>query len=96
MLTTIIHIFITKYSKRKCYKALKRLENKGLVEINPNPKNKSKNYVRITEKGKKVTREFNNQINVIENKIFENYTYEEILQLKKTLRDLSEKYYNLS
>ena len=34
-------------------KALKRLEAKELVEINPNPENKSKNIVKITDKGKK-------------------------------------------
>lgn len=34
-------------------KALKRLESKGLVEINPNPENKTKNIVTITDKGKK-------------------------------------------
>ena len=39
-------------------KALKRLDAKGLVEINPNPENKSKNIVKITDKGRNVTNEF--------------------------------------
>jgi len=43
-------------------KALKRLEAKELVEINPNPENKSKNIVKITDKGKKTTKEFKNMI----------------------------------
>lgn len=76
-------------------KALKRLENKGLVEISPNPENKSKNYVKITKKGRQVTKEFNNQIKEIEDNIFENYTSEEILKLKITLRNLFERYDNL-
>ncbi len=76
-------------------KALKRLENKGLVEISPNPENKSKNYVKITKKGRQVTKEFNNQIKEIEDNIFENYTSEERLKLKITLRNLFERYDNL-
>ena len=58
--------------------ALKRLENKNLVEIFPDPKNKSKNIVKITEKGKEVTKEFVKIINQIEDEIFSEYTNEEI------------------
>ncbi len=76
-------------------KALKRLEAKGLVEINPNPENKSKNIVKITDKGRNVTQEFIKTIEEIENDIFSDFTCEEKEKLKITLRDLSKKYYEL-
>ncbi len=76
-------------------KALKRLEAKGLVEINPTPENKSKNIVKITDKGRNVTREFIKIINEIENDIFSDFTIEEKEKLKITLRDLSKKYNEL-
>lgn len=76
-------------------KALKRLESKGLVEIIPNPENKSKNIVKITEKGKLVTKEFKNMITEIEDEIFKDYSEDEIKRLKITLRDLSRSYFEL-
>ncbi len=77
-------------------KALKRLEEKGLVEVNPNPENKSKNIVKITDKGRKITQEFYKTINVIEDEIFNNYTAEEKEKLKIMLRDISKKYFELN
>lgn len=77
-------------------KALKRLESKGLVEINPNPENKSKNIVKITDKGQKASRDFKNTINEIENEIFKDYESDDIEKLKITLRDLSRKYFELN
>ena len=77
-------------------KALKRLEEKGFVEIKPNPENKSKNIVKITDKGRKVTQEFNKKITEIEDEIFKNYTAKEKEKLKITLRDLSKKYFELN
>ena len=44
-----------------------------MVEIFPDPKNKSKNIVKITEKGKEVTKEFVKIINQIEDEIFSEY-----------------------
>ena len=76
-------------------KALKRLEAKGLVEINPNPENKSKNIVRITDKGRDVTSKFIKIINDIENEIFSDFTIDQKEKLKITLRDLSKKYNEL-
>ena len=76
-------------------KALKRLDAKGLVEINPNPENKSKNIVKITDKGRNVTNEFIKIIEDIENEIFSDFTSEEKTKLKINLRDLSKKYYEL-
>lgn len=76
-------------------KALKRLEAKGLVEINPNPENKSKNIVKITDKGRKVTGEFKKLINEIENDIFSDFTSKEKEKLKISLRNLSKKYSEL-
>ena len=76
-------------------KALKRLEAKGLVEINPNPENKSKNIVKITDKGRKTTLKFVKIINDIENEVFSDFTIEEKEKLKINLRDLSKKYYEL-
>ena len=76
-------------------KSLKRLEAKGLVEINPNPENKSKNIVKITPKGRKVTNEFIEIINEIENEIFSDFTGKEKEKLKITLRDLSKKFNQL-
>ena len=77
-------------------KGLKRLEEKGFIEIKPNPENKSKNIVTITDKGRKVTQKFNRTIDSIENEIFEDYTPQEKEKLKIMLRDLSKKYYELS
>ena len=77
-------------------KALKRLESKGLVEINPNPENKSKNIVKITDKGRKASWDFKNTINEIENEIFKDYESDDIEKLKITLRDLSRKYFELN
>ena len=76
-------------------KALKRLEAKKLVEISKNPKNKSKNIVKITDKGRKLTKEVIYVIENIENEIFDGYDIEEKEKLKIMLRDLSKKYYNL-
>lgn len=76
-------------------KALKRLEAKGLVEINPNPENKSKNIVKITDKGRKTTLKFVKIINDIENEVFSDFTIEEKEKLKINLWDLSKKYYEL-
>ncbi|MEE0934365.1 MAG: MarR family transcriptional regulator [Methanobrevibacter sp.] len=76
-------------------KALKRLEEKGFVEINPNPENRSKNIVNITDKGRKVTREFNRTISEIEDEIFKEYSNEEKEKLKIMLRDISKKYFDL-
>lgn len=76
-------------------KALKRLEAKELVEIYPNPENKSKNIVEITDKGRKATQEFIEIIEEIENEIFSDFTLEEKEKLKIALRDLSKKYYEL-
>lgn len=76
-------------------KALKRLETKGLVEINPNPENKSRNIVKITDKGRKVTGEFKKLINEIENDIFSDFTSKEKEKLKISLRNLSKKYSEL-
>ena len=76
-------------------KSLKRLEAKQLVEITANPENKSKNIVSITDNGRKVTREFIDTIENIENEVFEDYTMEDIEKLKIMLRDLSKKYFNL-
>jgi len=77
-------------------KALKRLEAKELVEINPNPENKSKNIVKITDKGKKTTKEFKNMIENIENEIFEKYSDKEKEKLKIMLRDIAKEYDNLA
>ena len=77
-------------------KALKRLEAKGLVEINPNPENKSKNIVKITDKGRKTTKEFKTMIENIENGIFEKYSDEEKKKLKIMLRDIAKEYDNLN
>lgn len=77
-------------------KALKRLEAKNLVEINPNPENKSKNIVKITDKGRKVTQKFIRMIDEIENDIFSDFTDEEKERLKINLRDLSKKYFELT
>lgn len=77
-------------------KALKRLEAKNLVEINPNPENKSKNIVKITDKGRKVTQEFIRMIDEIENDIFSDFTDEEKERLKINLRDLSKNYFELT
>lgn len=76
-------------------KSLKRLEAKGLVEINPNPENKSKNIVKITPNGRKVTNEFIEIINEIENEIFSDFTGKEKEKLKIILRDLSKKFNQL-
>ncbi len=77
-------------------KALKRLEEKGFVEINQNPENKSKNIVKITDKGRSVTQKFVKTINEIEAEIFKDYTSEEKEKLKIMLRDISKKYFELN
>lgn len=77
-------------------KALKRLELKGLVEINPNPENKSKNIVSITDKGRKTTKEFKNIIEDIENELFKKHSDEEKEKLKIMLRDMAKEYYMLN
>jgi len=77
-------------------KALKRLKSKQLVEIKANPKNKSKNIVTITDKGREITRQFISAIDSIENEIFRDYSSEEKENLKIMLRDLSKKYYELN
>ena len=77
-------------------KALKRLESKGLVEINPNPENKTKNIVKITDKGKKTAKDFKNNIKSIENELFKKYDDNEKEKLKMMLRDIAKEYYNMN
>lgn len=77
-------------------KLLKRLESKNFVDIMPNPENKSKNIVKITEKGRKITKEFIKIIDEIENEVFKDFNNDEKEDLKIILRDLSKKYYNLN
>lgn len=77
-------------------KALKRLEAKGLVEINQNPKNKSKNIVKITDKGRKITEKFKVFIEDIENDLFEKYSADEKEKLKIMLRDIAKEYDKLT
>ena len=77
-------------------KTLKRLEEKGFVEINPNLENKSKNIVKITPKGRNATEEFSRAITEIENEIFKDYTSDEQEKLKIMLRDISKKYFELN
>ena len=77
-------------------KALKRLESKGLVEINPNPENKTKNIVTITDKGKNVAKEFKDNIESIETELFKKFDDEEKEKLKMMLRDIAKEYINLN
>ena len=77
-------------------KALKRLEAKELVKIYPNPENKSKNIVEITNKGRKTTKEFKTMIENLENEIFEKYSDEENEKLKIMLRDIAKGYDELN
>ena len=77
-------------------KSLKRLESKNLVEIMPNPENKSKNIVKITEKGRKITKEFIKTIDDIENEVFYDFSDNQKQDLKIILRDLSKKYHDLN
>lgn len=77
-------------------KALKRLEAKELVKIYPNPENKSKNIVEITNKGRKTTKEFKTMIENLENEIFEKYSDEEEEKLKIMLRDIAKGYDELN
>ncbi|MBP3790733.1 MAG: MarR family transcriptional regulator [Methanobrevibacter sp.] len=77
-------------------KALKRLEAKELVKIYPNPENKSKNIVEITNKGRKTTKEFKTMIENLENEIFEKYSDEEKEKLKIMLRDIAKGYDELN
>ena len=77
-------------------KALKRLESKGLVEINPNPENKTKNIVTITDKGKNVAKEFKDNIESIETELFKKFDDEEKEKLKMMLRDIAKEYNNLN
>ena len=58
--------------------------------------NKSKNIVKITEKGRKITKEFIKIIDEIENEVFKDFNNDEKEDLKIILRDLSKKYYNLN
>ena len=77
-------------------KALKRLESKGLVVINPNPENKTKNIVTITDKGKNVAKEFKDNIESIETELFKKFDDEEKEKLKMMLRDIAKEYINLN
>jgi DNA-binding MarR family transcriptional regulator len=67
-----------------------------LVEINPNPENKTKNIVTITDKGKNVAKEFKDNIESIETELFKKFDDEEKEKLKMMLKDIAKEYNNLN
>lgn len=71
-------------------RALARLEKKELVERVPNPKDRRKKMVLLTEKGKDISLAISEKQKVFEKEIFSNFSEEEYDQFAFLFRKLME------
>lgn len=68
-----------------------RMESMGYVKKIKNDEDKRNTYITFSYKGEEFAKKFRSSINHSFDKVFENFTEEEILEVKKNLTDLRNK-----
>ena len=70
-------------------RALRKLEDKNLIQRSPNPANRRQNIISLTEKGLETAEEFNNLNEKWEKEVFKSLTSDEIIDLKWDLHKVT-------
>lgn len=70
-------------------KALRKLEDKNMIQRSPNPDNRRQNLISLTDTGLNIAEEFNNLDEKWEKDIFEGLTSDEIIDLKWDLHRIT-------
>ena len=70
-------------------KALRKLEDKNMIQRSPNPDNRRQNLISLTDTGLSIAEEFNNMDEKWEKDVFEGLTSDEIIDLKWDLHRIT-------
>ena len=70
-------------------KALRKLEDKNMIQRSPNPDNRRQNLISLTDTGLSIAEEFNNIDKKWEKDVFEGLTSDEIIDLKWDLHRIT-------
>lgn len=70
-------------------KALRKLEDKNMIQRSPNPDNRRQNLISLTDTGLNIAEEFNNLDEKWEKDVFEGLTSDEIINLKWDLHRIT-------
>lgn len=70
-------------------KALRKLEDKNMIQRSPNPDNRRQNLISLTDTGLSIAKEFNNLDEKWEKDVFEGLTSDEIIDLKWDLHRIT-------
>ena len=70
-------------------KALRKLEDKNMIQRSPNPDNRRQNLISLTDTGLNIAEEFNNLDEKWEKDVFEDLTSDEIIDLKWDLHRIT-------
>ena len=70
-------------------KALRKLEDKNMIQRSPNPDNRRQNLISLTDTGLNIAEEFNNLDEKWEKDVFEGLTSDEIIDLKWNLHRIT-------
>ena len=70
-------------------KALRKLEDKNMIQRSPNPDNRRQNLISLTDTGLSIAEEFNNLDEKWEKDVFEGLTSDEIIDLKWDLHRIT-------
>ena len=70
-------------------KALRKLEDKNMIQRSPNPDNRRQNLISLTDTGLNIAEEYNNLDEKWEKDIFEGLTSDEIIDLKWDLHRIT-------
>ena len=70
-------------------KALRKLEDKNMIQRSPNPDNRRQNLISLTNTGLSIAEEFNNLDEKWEKDVFEGLTSDEIIDLKWDLHRIT-------
>lgn len=70
-------------------RALRKLEDKNLIQRNANPNNRRQNFISLTDKGLEIAEEFKNLDEKWEKEVFKSLTSDEIIDLKWNLHKIT-------
>ncbi len=70
-------------------RALRKLEDKDLIQRKPNPENRRQNFINLTKKGYKIANDFKNLDRNWEKEVFTHLTSDEIIDLKWDLHQIT-------
>ena len=70
-------------------KALRKIEDKNMIQRSPNPDNRRQNLISLTDTGLSIAEEFNNLDEKWEKDVFEGLTSDEIIDLKWNLHRIT-------